>query len=111
MRIKRVTGAEPRREGEYPTTFWVGYPKTGDTVHHIFEETENLGQYGITWFVAKRKDGSPIAKMNALHVAEVEYYKNEPHKFTGNGPGVVGADNCQICGRFYDEPETEECRN
>jgi hypothetical protein len=27
----------------------------------------------------------------------------EPHAFTGNGPGVVGADNCQICFRWYDE--------
>ena len=24
------------------------------------------------------------------------------HKFTGNGPGVVGSDICQICGVFYE---------
>lgn len=33
------------------------------------------------------------------------------HTFTGDGPGVQGADNCQVCGRWFDEPETALCRN
>jgi len=77
MRIRRITGAEPQRDQESPTCYAVGFPKTGDTVFGIFEETQNLGQYGISWFVVKREDGSPMAKMNALYVAEVEYYKEK----------------------------------
>jgi len=41
-----------------------------------------------------------------------------PHKWTGNGPGIRGADNCQhvsasgeLCGRWSDEPETATCRD
>lgn len=33
------------------------------------------------------------------------------HQFTGDGPGIRGADNCQICGRWGDQPETEQCRD
>ena len=28
---------------------------------------------------------------------------DSPHQFTGDGPGVKGADNCQICGKWFDE--------
>lgn len=33
------------------------------------------------------------------------------HQITGNGPGVIGADNCQICGRWFNAPETDVCKN
>lgn len=69
--IRNVTGAEPRREGETPDCFWVGYGTP--VVTRIEEEMENLGSYGITWFVAYDKNGNAIGKMNATHVASVHY--------------------------------------
>src|SRR5690606_23670175 len=38
-------------------------------------------------------------------------FEKAEHTFTGNGPGVIGADNCQICGRWLDHPETDACKN
>ena len=67
-RIKNICGAEPNRENEYPWAYSVG----SDGVTSIVEEQENLGTYGITWFLAKCGDKT-IAKMNALHVAHVAY--------------------------------------
>lgn len=82
-KIKMVLGAEPRRNGEYPAGFQVGFPMTSrDRVDAIFEEDENFGSYGIKWYVAKRADGSTIEKMNALHTASVTYFRDgeEPPK-------------------------------
>jgi len=32
-----------------------------------------------------------------------------PHEFQPNGPGVIGADNCQICGVWFDiHPRRDE---
>lgn len=64
--IKGICGAEPPRQGEYPWSYAVGH----DGVTAIVEEQENLGTYGITWFVVKSGDKA-IAKMNAMHVAHV----------------------------------------
>lgn len=72
MKIKRIDGAEPHREGEYGWSYVVGY----GGITTIEEQTENLGSYGITWFVVKRGE-DPIAKMNALHVAHVEFASAE----------------------------------
>jgi len=33
------------------------------------------------------------------------------HQFTGDGPNAKGADNCQICGRWIGEIETDICRD
>ena len=67
--IKGISGAEPHREGEYPVAYAIGF----DDVVRIEEQNENLGTYGITWFVALKEDGSIVGKMNAAHVAHVEY--------------------------------------
>lgn len=67
--IRRVVGAEPKASDEVPHAISVGW----DRVVEIREENENLGSYGITWFVGYDKDGNPSLKMNALHVAFVEY--------------------------------------
>lgn len=71
MKIKIVNGPEPMREGEYPDSFWVGYGNP--VVDRIEEENENLGTYGITWFVAYDSSGNAIGKLNATHVASVKY--------------------------------------
>lgn len=71
QRIKQVFGPEPRRDGEYPEQFYVGYGE----VHRIETEEQNLGTYGITWFVAIREDDSIVGKMNAAHVASIYYFK------------------------------------
>lgn len=71
-KIKLINGAEPHREGEYPWAYLVG----SDGVTEIVEDQENLGTYGITWFVVKSGD-AVIAKMNALHVAHVSFMPTE----------------------------------
>lgn len=68
MRIHSITGSEPRRDGEYPVCWAVGY----DGVTRIEETTENLGTYGITWFEIFKED-KKIAKLNALHTEQVKY--------------------------------------
>jgi hypothetical protein len=75
MKIIQVVGVEPMREGEYPNQLWVGYPhfKLGDKITRIECEEQNLGTYGISWFVGYREDGSVVAKMNAAHVEYVRY--------------------------------------
>lgn len=75
LKIKQVVGPEPRRDGEYPNQFWVGYAHghADNKVARIEYEEQNLGTYGIGWFVAYREDGSIIGKMNAAHVAVVNY--------------------------------------
>lgn len=76
-KIKGVYGGEPYREGEYPAAMVVGYEMfradTNSLVHNIEIEEQNLGTYGITWYKAFRADGHMLGKMNALHVAMVEY--------------------------------------
>lgn len=66
--IKSICGTEPRRDGEYPWAYMVG----SDGVTEIDEVTENLGSYGITWFIVRAGENT-LAKMNALHVAHVGY--------------------------------------
>jgi hypothetical protein len=71
--IKAVIGEEPRREGEYPLIYQVGYDvQQGVRVTHITEETENLGTYGVKWFYVWA-DKHLVAKMNALQVATILY--------------------------------------
>lgn len=72
MKIKSVFGPEPMRADEYATSFQVGYGKP--TVHRIEVEEQNLGTYGIMWFVAYDENGEQIGRMNALHTSEVYYY-------------------------------------
>lgn len=72
MKINRIDGPEPHREGEYGWSYVVGY----DGITSIEEHTENLGSYGITWFIVKRGEDA-IAKMNALHVAHVGFMPAE----------------------------------
>jgi hypothetical protein len=68
-KIKRISGAEPRRDGEYPVIYALGF----DGVVLIEEEQENLGTYGIIWFKAYKDDGTLVGKMNAAYVANVDY--------------------------------------
>lgn len=75
QKIRQVVGAEPRRDGEYPTQFWVGYGKP--VVSSIHQVDDNCGTYGITWFVAYDSENNIIGKMNALHVESVFYYPPE----------------------------------
>lgn len=76
--IRLVRGPEPMREGEYPDVMWVGYGKPA--VHSIVLEESNLGTYGIMWYVARDEVGVVIKKMNALHVAYVEYFAPDKDK-------------------------------
>ncbi|MFQ6184411.1 hypothetical protein ACLMJV_20995 [Sinorhizobium meliloti] len=69
-KIKSIYGDEPRRDGEYPVAYCVGY--SGITA--ITESTENLGDYGIHWFHVWTGDDE-IARMNARYVAQVEFAK------------------------------------
>lgn len=75
QKIRQVVAIEPRREGEYPSQFWVGYGNP--TVYNIEQVHENCGTYGIEWFVAYDKEGNLIGKMNALAVELVSYYPPE----------------------------------
>ena len=72
QKVKSICGAEPHREGEYPWSYLVGC----DGVTDIRVEGENLGTYGITWFVVLSGD-TVVARMNALHVAHVGYLPPE----------------------------------
>jgi len=76
--IRAVCGAEPMREGEEPSYIAVGkhpYDKTRAEVARIEEVHENLGTYGIQWFVAYAEDGTMLARMNAMYVSEVIYFQ------------------------------------
>lgn len=76
MVINRVIGQEPLLVGEKPWVFLVGQPLYGpvsDVVTRIQEEEENLGTYGIKWYVAYNVEGKRLAKMNALSASIVEY--------------------------------------
>jgi len=70
MKIKSIHGTEPRRDGEYPDGAFVGY----DGVTKIDELQENLGTYGITWFMIYKGDHI-FKKMNAIHAASVVYFE------------------------------------
>lgn len=76
QKIKMVVGTEPRREGEYPVAFVVGQAPyhMSQPVYNIVQVDENLGTYGIVWFVAYDKEGNMIGKMNALHTETVQYF-------------------------------------
>lgn len=79
MRITCVVGPEPRREGEYPEQFMVGYAHrhVDNKVARIEYEEQNFGTYGIGWFVAYHEDGRLLGKMNAAQVVSVHYQKDE----------------------------------
>ena len=66
--IRSICGAEPMREGEIPDHFHVGYAG----ITRIEVEEQNLGTYGIMWFVVFKGD-EEAHRMNALHVATVSY--------------------------------------
>ena len=77
-RINAIFGAEPPREGEYPTTYVVGttFGWSRSIVARIERREENLGTYGILWFDIF--DGDVLlASMNAMAVSEVHYAKVE----------------------------------
>ena len=70
--IKSVSCIEPRREGEYPTYASVG----SDQVTRIEYVDENLGTYGIGWFMVYKGDFLAL-KINALAVEVVTYFEPE----------------------------------
>lgn len=73
MKIKSVLCPEPRRDGEYPAGAHVGCRYNASEVATIEEVQENLGTYGITWFVAKDAAGNVVVKFNAANVVYVDY--------------------------------------
>lgn len=73
LEIKAIFGEEPKREGEYPNAYEIGYDsRLGVRVTHITEQVENLGQYGIHWFYVW-SENQLVAKMNASFVSTVTY--------------------------------------
>lgn len=60
----------------------------GAEAHRAFDGKKQADEYAGTW-------GKVLPLYRGAAIPE--------HAFTGNGPGVVGADNCQICGLWYDE--------
>jgi len=67
-KIKGVYGVEPRRDGELPDMYVVGY----GGITTIAEREQNLGTYGIVWFDVFKGDVM-ITSMNAIHVSSVTY--------------------------------------
>lgn len=88
QKIKCVQGIEPRRDGEYPECLYVGFAHNhvDNKVHRIEVEEQNLGTYGIVWYVGYREDGSIIKRMNASHVSSVEYFKPEEKTDADSAP-------------------------
>lgn len=76
-RVKAVYGPEPTRPQELPIAHVVGF----DGVTQITELDENLGTYGIRWLCVW-KGGFELCRLNALHVAQVDFLKEEQ----GNAP-------------------------
>lgn len=74
-KIKAIYGAEPNREGEYPSTFAIGqhcgllYP---GSVTEIRYREQNFGDHGIGWFDVYGGDVR-IASLNTRFVAEIHY--------------------------------------
>lgn len=78
VRIQTIYGQEPVREGEYPDGMWIGMDLFrmghGNTkITRIDIEEDNLGTYGIKWFVGYDENGAVVKKMNALFVATIIY--------------------------------------
>lgn len=67
-KIKGVYGVEPRRDGELPDCYVVGY----GGITNIIEREQNLGTYGIAWFDVFKGDDL-VASQNAAHVSSVTY--------------------------------------
>jgi len=68
------------------------------------------GEMGRDWrsgeeYILHYKGNEVEAIRGALRVIH-GLRAERPHAFTGNGPGVEGADNCQVCGRWSDEHDT-----
>jgi len=66
--VRGVYGPEPQRAGELPIAHVIGF----DGVTSITELEENLGTYGIRWFCVWKGDVE-ICRVNALHVAQVDF--------------------------------------
>ena len=74
--IRAIFGHEPRRDGETPSGYMVGYRPHGAgpdaKVTRIEEQVNNHGSYEDVWFMIY--DGETlVAKMNASAVAEVMF--------------------------------------
>ena len=70
-KIKSIFGQEPRRDGEYPEGFTVGY----GGVSRIEYREDNFGPYGIGWFDVYHGD-TLVSSMNATAVAVVNYFND-----------------------------------
>lgn len=72
QKIKLISGAEPRRDGEYPEVYLVG----SALVTRIEVREQNMGTYGIMWFDVYGGE-TLIASMNAAHVVSVTYFPED----------------------------------
>ena len=70
--IKAVFGAEPRREGEYPTMWVVSQEYEGRTITHILFREDNYGDHGLGWFDIFSGE-IRLASMSARETTEVHY--------------------------------------
>lgn len=70
--IKRIFGAEPMREGEYPATYQVGF----NGVTAIKLRADYYGDHSLAWFDVFA-DESLIASMSARAVAEIHYEQEQ----------------------------------
>lgn len=75
MKINAIYGTEPMREGEYPTSFLVGYGKP--PVEAITYREHNYGDHGLGWFDVT-VEGQVVASMAARAVAEIRYEPEDP---------------------------------
>ena len=69
QKIKRVYCADQMASNMEGAAYVVGW----QNCKRIEVEEDNLGTYGIRWFVAYDEQGRIIGKINALQVIEVEY--------------------------------------
>lgn len=66
--IHAIHGAEPQRDGEYPSFYAVG--RRGVT--RIERREDNYGDHGLLWFDVYEGDRL-VASMSGRHVSEVSY--------------------------------------
>ena len=101
IRIKLIAGMEPKREGEWPTTFAVGNSFHGPNKHtitRIESRNENLGTYGITWFDIFDGDDL-LVSMNAMAVSEIHYDADHTTADRGGGEGCdIAAERGRLAG-------------
>ena len=72
--ISAIYGAEPRRDGEYPSIYIVGQSdwRKGPSVTSIKYREDNFGDHGVGWFDVYAGEAR-LASMGARHVAEIIY--------------------------------------